>query len=171
MEPSSDVGTPDPATFKAVLGRFPTGVTVVTTTDGDTLHGMTANAVTSVSLQPPLVLVCVDRSAGLHDLLLATRRFAVTVLSAGQEPVSTWFASPRRPHGRDQFDDVDWRPAPVTGCPVLLGGLSYVDCWLAHAYDGGDHTIAVGEVADLGQLGGDEPLVWYAGSYCRVSAP
>lgn len=160
---------PDPAAFKSVLGRFPTGLTVVATTDGDVLHGMTANAVTSLSLEPPLVLVCVDRAAGLHDLVLATERFAVTVLSAEQGSAATWFASPRRPHGRDQFEGVAWQPAPATGCPVLERGLAYVDCRLAAAHPGGDHTIVVGEALALGHLAGDEPLLWYEGAYRRLA--
>jgi flavin reductase (DIM6/NTAB) family NADH-FMN oxidoreductase RutF len=160
---------PDPAAFKSVLGCLPTGVTVVTTTDGEVLHGMTANAVTSLSLEPPLVLVCVDRSAGLHDLVLDTERFAATVLSTEQQPLASWFASPRRPHGRDQFDGVRWQPAPATGCPVLERGLAYVDCRLVAAHPGGDHTIVVGETLALGHMAGAEPLLWYEGAYRRLA--
>ncbi|CAN5847522.1 flavin reductase family protein [soil metagenome] len=159
-----------PDDFRDALGMFTTGVTVVAAVLDDLLHGMTANAVTSVSLEPPLILVCVDRKAGMHDLIPQAGGFAVTVLGAEQEAESVWFASPRRPHGRDQFDGIDWHPAPASGAPVLDTGVAFLDCRLADAFDGGDHSIFVGEVVDLGRLGGREPLVWFDGVY-RTLAP
>ena len=163
---SSELG---PDAFRRTLGAFATGVTVVTTTVDDVLHGMTANAFASVSLDPLLVLVCVDRTASMHELLPRSKVFAVTVLSAAQAELSVWFASSRRPRGHGQFAGIGWRPAPVTGCPVLSEGLAYVDCRLVATYDGGDHSIFVGEVVDLGSLTpGAEPLIWYGGGYHRL---
>lgn len=151
--------------YRRALGRFTTGVTVVTTRWEDVVHGMTANAFASVSVDPFLVLVCVDRAANMHELLPRTKAFAVTVLAADQQRLSSWFASPGRPAGEDQFAGVAWWPAPVTACPVLEGGLAWVDCRLVEAHEGGDHSIFVGEVADLGVRDHDEPLVFYRGGY------
>jgi flavin reductase len=157
-----------PEEFRETLGLFATGVTVVTSTYQGILHGMTANAFASVSLEPLLVLVCVDREAGMHELLPLSKTFAVTVLGADQEELSAWFASPRRPAGQDQFDDVDWEPAPVTGSPVLREGLGWADCRVTEIHEGGDHSIFLGEVVDLGLLRHGDPLVFYAGEYHRL---
>jgi flavin reductase (DIM6/NTAB) family NADH-FMN oxidoreductase RutF len=159
-----------PEEFRRTLSSFATGVTVVTTTVGGILHGMTANAFASVSLDPLLVLVCVDRTAGMHELLPRARVFAVTVLAADQVKLSVWFATRRRPSGQDQFDGIKWHPAPITGCPVLSEGLAFVDCRLVAVHDGGDHSIFVGQVVELGSLKHDAiPLIWYGGGYHRLA--
>jgi flavin reductase len=160
---------PTPDEFRHAVGRFATGVTVVASCHGDILHGMTANAFASVSLDPLLVLVCVDRSAGMHDLLPAAGTFAVSVLAADQQGESIWFASPRRPAGTDQFDDVAWSRAPVTGCPVLEGSVAWLDCRLVASHEAGDHTIYVGEVLAVGHDPDREPLLYYASSYRSVA--
>lgn len=159
----------DAAEFRRTVGLFASGVTVVTTQVDGILHGMTANAFCSVSLDPLLVLVCVNREAGLHGLLERSGQFAITVLAAGQEGVSRWFASSRRPAGQDQFDDQRWRPAPHTGAPVLTDGLAYLDCRLHQAHQAGDHTVCIGQVLALGPLDGTEPLVWYQGRYAGLA--
>lgn len=157
--------TVEAGTFRRTVGLFASGVTVVTTQVDGILHGMTANAFCSVSLDPLLVLVCVDREAGLHGLLQRASGFAVTVLAAGQEDTSRWFASSRRPAGQDQFDAQRWRPAPHTGAPVLTDGLAYLDCRRFQSHEAGDHTICIGEVLDVGTLDGEDPLIWYQGAY------
>ena len=150
---------------------FATGVTVVSTNVDGVLHGMTANAFASVSLDPLLVLVCVDREAGMHGLLPEAQGFAVTVLSAEQEELSAWFASSDRPGGADQFADLSWEPAPVSGSPVLCEGVAYVDCRVTERHAGGDHSIFLGEVVDLGVLRPDgEPLLYFGGRYRRLVA-
>jgi flavin reductase (DIM6/NTAB) family NADH-FMN oxidoreductase RutF len=159
-----------PEEFRRTVGLFTTGVTVVTTCHGDILHGMTANAFASVSLDPLLVLVCVDVEAGMHDLLPQSRSFAVSVLAAGQEEESIWFASPRRPAGTDQFDEVDWEPAPASGCPVVAGALAWLDCRVTEVHQAGDHSIFVGEVVDLGTGTAVDPLLYFGGAY-RALAP
>lgn len=156
-------------TYRHTLGMFATGVTVVAAAFDDVLHGMTANAFTSVSLDPPLVLVCVDRRAGCHDFLCQAKVFAVTVLAADQERESTWFASKRRPHGRDQFDEVSWWPAPVTGSPVLSGGIAWMDCRLTEVHEGGDHSIFLGEVVELGRQREADPLIFFEGRYRSIA--
>ena len=153
------------AAFKQVLGRFPTGVTVVAAAVDGTVRGMTANAFTSVSLDPPMVLVCIDRDTGMHDFITDAGAFTVSLLARGQGDTATWFASPHRPEGSAQFNDVAWYPSPVSEAPVVEGAMGYVDCRLAHAYEGGDHTIFVGDVVALEATGPPDPLVWYQGAY------
>lgn len=160
-----------PQEFRSAVGLFATGVTVVTTTVDDVPHGMTANAFASVSLDPLLVLVCVDRRATMHGLLERSGAFAVTLLSRGQEPLSAWFASPQRPSGAEQFEGVPWAPGPATASPVLTEGLAFVDCRVREVLAGGDHSIFLGEVLELGHLGSTDPLVWFAGGYHRLEAP
>ncbi|MGH3665415.1 MAG: flavin reductase family protein [Egibacteraceae bacterium] len=155
--------------YRDTLARFATGVTVVSTEVDGILHGMTANAFSSLSLDPLLVLVCIERTTGMHELLPHAKTFAATMLAAGQERESVFFASTRRPSGRDQYDDVAWIPAPVTGAPVLSEGLAFVDCRVAEMLDGGDHSIFIGEVLDLGILQPDgEPLIYFGHRYRRL---
>jgi flavin reductase len=161
---------PTPEAFRRTVGLFATGVTVVTTCHEGILHGMTANAFCSISLEPLLVLVSVGREAGMHDLLPRSGTFAITVLAAGQEQESAWFASPRRPAGTDQFDGVDWAPAPHSGCPLLTGGLAWLDCRLTDVHEAGDHSLFLGEVLDLGTGRGTEPLLYFGGAYRSLAA-
>ena len=155
--------------YRRTVGMFATGVTVVTTNVDGVLHGMTANAFASVSLDPLLVLICVDKQAGMHGLLPQAQGFAVTVLSAEQEALSAWFASAERPGGQGQFADVSWDPAPVTASPVLCNGVAYLDCRVTERHQGGDHSIFLGEVVDLGVLREDaDPLLYYGGRYRRL---
>ncbi len=156
--------------FRDALGSFATGVTVITSQGDGHPYGMTANAFSSVSLDPLLVLVCVSGRARMHDLLAGARTFAVTILSAEQEPLARFFAG-SRPPGREQFAQVRWRPAPTTGCPVLVDGLAFVDCRLTEMHEGGDHSIFLGEVVDLGPLRPDAaPLLFFGGRYRRLVA-
>ncbi len=162
---------PTPDRFRSVLGRFVTGVGVMTAvaTDGQP-HGMTANAITSVSLDPPLVLVCVDRDAIMADVVVEAGSFALTFLAADQERLSRWFADPDRPPGGAQFDTVT-TSTQKTGSPILGGGVGWVDCRTWAAYDGGDHVIVVGEVLALGEADdpGAAPLVFDRGTYVQVA--
>lgn len=145
-EPSEE--TTDTDLLRRAFGTFATGVTVVTV-GGDNPHGMTANSFTSVSLDPPLVLVCIDREAVMHRNLLARGCFGVSVLAADQEKVARQFASRWRPLGIAQFDAVDWRPGRLTGAPLIMGALAHFECGLWRSYDGGDHTIFVGNLLSV----------------------
>jgi len=149
--------------FRAVMGRFATGVTIVTTRVGDELHGMTANAVAAVSLEPPLVLVCIDRAADSHDIVDASGVFALSILGREQYELSRHFAVKDGPAAH-RLDDVPHH-ARATGAPIIDGSLAYLDCRIVGRYPGGDHTIFVGEVAEAGRLDGGEPLVFYGGRY------
>ncbi len=153
--------------FRQAVGQFCTGVTVVTVVADGQPHGMTVNAFTSVSLQPLLVLVCIEQDAVMHDLLARSGAFAATILSADQEPESVWFSSPR-PAGYAEFADVEWTSAPVSGAPVLTDGLAYLDCDLIDRYAGGDHTIYLGIVTAVGQLHAADPLVYFDSDYRRL---
>lgn len=146
--------------IRRVFGRFTTGVTVMTT-GGVAPHGMTANSFTSVSLSPPLVLVCVLRDTVMHEAVLECKSFAVSVLSAHQEGLARYFADRHRPRGVEQFELVDWSPGRFTGAPLLSDALAWLECSLTTTYDGGDHSIFVGEILDLGLLDDGDALLFY----------
>ena len=155
-----------PNEFRYGVGHFASGVTVVTTWDADGRPtGFTANAFTSVSLDPPLVLVCVDHKAQSYPAMQASGRFAVNILSLGQEALSKRFAV----SGGDKFDGIAWSTGPGR-LPLLSGALAALECQTLHAYPGGDHTIFVGRVEAV-QAQDAEPLLYYRGSYSRLSAP
>jgi flavin reductase (DIM6/NTAB) family NADH-FMN oxidoreductase RutF len=172
LDGNGDGVTPD--AFRTVLGHFATGVAIMTSMADDHPHGMTANAVTSVSLDPPLVLVCVDRTAVMAGVVEKAGAFALSFLSDDQEEVSQWFADPTRPDGGDQFDGVATLTA-TTGSPILEGSHAWVDCRRWATYDGGDHVIVVGEVVALGHpdtpVDGPttSPLLYHQGRYARLA--
>ncbi len=152
----------DPKLQRTIMGRFATGVTVVTMKAGETLWGMTANAVTSLSLDPPLVLVCVDKKTQTHEYLGEAGAFAMNILAEDQEELSNRFATP----GPKEFSDLDWSEGE-TGSPILGGTLGYVDCRLKEILAGGDHDIYVGEIVNgedrVGEDGVGRPLVYFGG--------
>ena len=151
--------------FRAAMGEFPTGVTVVTVASGHgTMHGTTVNSFSSVSLDPMLVLVCLnEKSCGL-GLIEQAGAFAVNVLSAGQQDVSRQFANRNRPAGSAMFDGVPFEPG-VTGCPVLAGTTASFDCRLWQSHRAGDHLVVLGEVVALVHRPQLEPLIFHAGQY------
>lgn len=153
--------------FRQVMGQFATGVTVVTTRLGDELHGMTANAVTSLSLEPLLVLVCVDKAADTHDILSESGVFAVNILSHEQAELSTRFAD-KDSDAAHRLSEVPHRFA-ATGSPILEGCLAYLDCRVVAQYPGGDHTIFIGQVEDAAVAGEGSPLIFHRGRYSRLA--
>ncbi len=153
----------DPDRFKAALGSFVTGVTAMTTLVDGVPHGMTANAVTSVSLSPPLVLVCVGREASMAEHVDEGGVFALSFLARDQRAVSDRFADPSRGDGHEQFDGLSWE-ARTTGAPVLHGVAAWVDCRVHSVVDGGDHLIVIGEVVDVDATD-REPLAYLRGRY------
>ena len=151
-----------PDEFRHVLSHFASGVTVVTTWDADGRPtGLTASAFTSVSLEPPLILVCVDHKAQSYPALRANGRFAVNILAAEHEAVSRRFAST----STDKFDAVAYRPGTL-GLPLIPEALAHLECRTVHAYPGGDHTIFVGEV-EAARARDGEPLLYFRGDYTR----
>jgi 3-hydroxy-9,10-secoandrosta-1,3,5(10)-triene-9,17-dione monooxygenase reductase component len=149
--------------FRDTLARWPSGVTVVTAREGDEPVGMTAASFSSVSLDPPLVLVCVAHAANSHDGLVGAPGFAVHILGSGQAEVSARFAEP----GPEKFDDYPYEPGPF-GAPLLPFGVALLVCARHAALDGGDHTILVGRVVDTG-LAGTDPLIYCNRGYWRIS--
>lgn len=152
-----------PDEFRHVLGHFASGVTVVTTWDADGRPtGLTASAFTSVSLEPPLILVCVDHKAQSYPALRASGRFAVNVLAVEHETLSRRFATT----DADKFNGVGYHPGPL-GLPLLPEALAHLECRTVHAYSGGDHTIFVGEV-EAAHAHDGEPLLYFRGDYTRL---
>jgi flavin reductase ActVB len=150
--------------FRSALGHFASGVTVITTWDADGRPtGFTANAFTSVSLSPPLILVCVDHKAQSYPALQSSGGFAVNILAVGQEAISKRFAVT----GGDKFDGLVWSTGPG-GLPLLSGTLAAMECQTVQAYPGGDHTIFVGQVETV-HVQTAEPLLYYQGKYHRLS--
>jgi flavin reductase (DIM6/NTAB) family NADH-FMN oxidoreductase RutF len=164
VQSGSPLAVNDQKLLRRTLGAFATGVTVVTV-GGRAPHGMTANSFTSVSLDPPLVLVCVELGAVMHSCLPQAGAFAVSVLASHQEDVARHFADRRRPLGRKQFDVVDWLPGPHSGAPLIVGALAHVECDLWRSYDGGDHTIFVGAVRAMDRCDGDQGLLFMHGRF------
>jgi flavin reductase len=148
------------------MGRFASGITIMSTLQGGVAHVMTANAFTSVSLDPPLVLVCVDTGVRMHDAVLECGYWAVSVLADSHQEIAQRFAKSGR-NLQSQFDGVSTQPGPKTGCPVIEGALSWLECRTWATYEGGDHTIVVGEVLSLGtdEQGDPDALIYYAGQY------
>lgn len=150
--------------FRQVLSHFAAGVTVVTTLDGEQRpHGLTATAFTSVSLEPPLVLVCIDKKADTHPHFEPAGVFAVNFLALDQRDISQRFAK----HGGEKFIGLAWRRG-VLGTPLLDGTIGHVECRIRHAYEGGDHTILVGEIESADICEG-EPLLHFRHAYRRVA--
>ncbi len=153
----------DQAKQRKIMGHFATGVTVVTTGGAAGSHGLTANAVASLSLDPPLVLVAVDKKAHSLEFLRANRCFAVNILTLEQEAVSRRFATP----GPKDFDGLPVRTAE-TGAPILADCLAYLDCRVVEILPGGDHEIFVGQIVS-GELHDGLPLLYYSGKYRRLA--
>ena len=162
-------GTPDPLLFRKALGRFPTGVCVVTAVEDGLDHAMTASAFSSVSLDPLLVLVCVEARARFHEAVLRSGEWAVSILDAGAQPVAQWLAT----RGRSlegQLDRVPFRRGAVTGAPLLDQASAWVECRTYALHPAGDHTIVVGEVLGVGvrEDGDAGALVYHRGTYRQL---
>jgi flavin reductase (DIM6/NTAB) family NADH-FMN oxidoreductase RutF len=155
------------AALRKIRGLFASGVTAVTTVHEDRLRGIAVSAFSSVSLDPPLVLICIAKEASSQEMIAASGVFAVNILSDDQEFLADRFAA-RAPIVNDRFEGVPYHVA-VTGAPILEESIAWYDCRVEAAHDGGDHTIFVGRVVALG-LGelARQPLVYYANRYARL---
>ncbi len=153
----------DSTLLREVMGRFATGVTVVTTRVGDETSAMTANAVLSLSLDPPLILVSVQRDSHMHRLLMCSDCFAVSILQQDQEHLSQRFAEP----GPKDLSDLEVRAA-TSGAPIIVPALAFADCRIRQVVAGGDHDLFIGEMT-AGEVNEDSPLLFYAGGYRRLS--
>jgi flavin reductase (DIM6/NTAB) family NADH-FMN oxidoreductase RutF len=153
--------------FRKAMGCFATGVTIITLDLDDEIHGMTANAFASVSLDPMLVLVCVDHSTRTHAHMHAKKRFGVNVLSEDQRAISEYYARPQRTHQNAEAEAGARFERTAHGTPMLHGSLAYLECRLHSAQEAGDHTIFIAEVEDVVVREGD-PLLFFRGKYWKV---
>ena len=153
--------------LRTALGTFATGVTVVTTCGATDPYGMTANAFSAVSLDPPLVLVCVKNDSLGSECIRQNGMFVVNILTAEQQPISQYFASRDRMRGADAFSEIPHRTA-ASGAPVLEGTTAYLDCSLHGSYPAGDHVIFIGEVRALGMDLATPPLLFHGGRYRQL---
>lgn len=157
----------DTRLLRRAFGTFATGVTVVTV-GGPDPHGMTANSFTTVSLEPPLVLVCIRHDARMHGLLQRIGTFGVSVLASHQEPVARYFADRHRPRGGGEFDAVDWAPGDVSGAPLLVGAVAQLECETWRTYEGGDHTIFLGRLLALEHQPEADVLLFLGGRFHQL---
>jgi flavin reductase (DIM6/NTAB) family NADH-FMN oxidoreductase RutF len=157
----------DTKLLRRAFGTFATGVTIVTV-GGDTPHGMTANSFTTVSLDPPLVLICVGREAVMHSILTDESQFGVSVLASHQAGLATFFADRSRPLGAEQFDGVDFQPGAFTGAPLIADALSHFECKVRGTFDGGDHTIFLAEIVSLDRCADDRALLFLNGRFRQI---
>jgi len=153
----------DPREIRHVMGHFATGVTIITTKDKTGApNGITANAFASLSLDPPLVLVCIDNKANCYNCFEESKVFAVNLLGEHQEHISTRFAT----KGAEKFEGIGWR-AGYEGLPLLDEAIGYIQCRVAETYEGGDHTIYLGSII-AAEARGERPLLFFKGKYCRL---
>ena len=153
--------TLDPDAFRAVLGRFASGVTVVTTHENERDHGMTVSAFSSVSLDPPLVMVCIGDDASLRPVVERAEYFGVSILAAAQEALSRRFAA-----HVNRFDGIGFTRGEH-GAAMLDGALAWLECRVAARHQAGDHLIVVGEVESAGAAD-ERPLLYYRGGYAQL---
>jgi len=154
--------------FRNALGQFATGVTVVTVErEPGSVFGMTANAFTSVSLNPMLILICVDERAKILPLLHKKKRFGISVLKQGQQAVSEYFAQAEQNSEAEHRLGLRYRWTPE-GVPILEDAVVQLSCSVVAAHAAGDHTIVVGEVEDA-EIHGGEPLLFYRGEYRHIA--
>jgi flavin reductase (DIM6/NTAB) family NADH-FMN oxidoreductase RutF len=154
----------DPGHFRRALGAFATGVTLATTAHARDWHGVTANAVMSVSLEPPLVLLSIQSGTGMHAALRDADNYALNILAADQEQIARYFADSTLPHTRSAFDRFPHHHG-VTGAPLLDGALAVVECHIAGRYPAGDHVLYLGRVAHLEVGAAVPPLVYFHGAF------
>jgi len=146
---------------------YPQGVTVVTIKATDGPKGITVSSFTSVSLTPPLVMVSLAKTSALHDIFVESKSFAVKFLAEDQKSVSDRFAG--RVNERDRFKNIRFH-AGLTGSPIIDGARAMIECKLWKTYDGGDHSILLGEVVAAGTLNSKRPLVYYTQQYTTTEA-
>jgi len=158
------VGTIENREFRRACARFATGITIATVTAADGApHGFTANSFTSVSVEPPIVLICIDHKANVITHFNAANAFAINVLEASQDQLSNRFAE----RGQDRFEGVEWS-AGGNGAPILRGAIAHFECTIESRIPAGDHTILLGRVTAAGYTENGEPLVYFASRYQRL---
>lgn len=165
LEPGGAAQSPlSPTVFRTVLGHLPTGVTVLTAFGADGPAGMTANSVTSLSLDPPLILACPARSSSTWPALRQAGRFCVNVMAAHDAAACKQFSAKTA----DRFHGISWHPRPAG--PAIDGAVAWIDAELEEEHQGGDHTIAVARVTAVEARAGTDPLLFFRGQYWSLAA-
>ncbi|HEX2221974.1 MAG TPA: flavin reductase family protein [Candidatus Limnocylindria bacterium] len=154
--------------MRAMMGRFATGVSVVAARHGPLLAGMTANAIASISVDPPLMMASVGHRSETHGAIIGSHAFAISVLAADQQGLAECFAQPTTAEKLKRFCDAPWHEAE-TGSPILEGAIAYFDCRIAARHPGGDHTIFIGEIVAAGYRDDAGPLLWFGSRYRRLA--
>ena len=150
--------------FKAAVGKFPTGVTVISTSHNDQLWGFTANSFTSVSLEPRLISFCLNKEAGSFEVFTQVSHFAVSILASNQSELSTHFASRQA----DKFASADYSVGEFSKAPLLSGSVAFIECKKYAQFECGDHDIFVGEVGQISINETKSPLLYFAKAYTEV---
>ena len=154
--------------FRRVMGHFVTGVTVVTALDGERPFGITVNALSSVSLEPPLVMIALDRRRFLTPMLRTSGRYGVNILSEDQQALSDCFAGAPVEPGREAFCGAPWHPGE-TGVPLLDGAIATIECSVVETFTAGDHDLFIGRVEALANENRHPmPLLYYRRRYLRI---
>ena len=151
--------------YKQTLAQWPSGVTIVTSRAGDRVQGMTGSSFNEGSLNPPLVLICADKSTITNDLIQASGVFSVSILAKGQEDLSNRFASKK--HERERFDGLNCDDGE-TGCPRIPGAVAWLDCKIEQSVDAGDHLVHIGEI-QAAEITDRPPLIYFRQSYHGVT--
>lgn len=151
--------------FRHCLGRFATGITIVTTLDGKKPLGVTINSFTSLSLSPPMVLFCLDKGSSVYEIFRKNNDFAINILSEEQADLSKLYAAPAA---------VDWKNidyiTDTNNCPLFPDSLAYLECSKETMHDGGDHSIFILKVNNLKELSNDKPLLYFKGKYNKIGS-
>ena len=153
--------------MRDLMAHFATGVTVVAARHGPLMAGMTASAIATISIDPPILMASIARKAETHGAIIGSHAFAVSVLAEDQRELADCFAQPTTATKLTRFCDAAWHEAE-TGSPILEGALAYFDCRLTERHDGGDHTIFLGEIVAAGYREDAAPLLWYGSAYHRL---
>ena len=162
------IATLEPNRFREVMGHFATGISVVTTLDGDKPAGITVNAFSSVSLKPALVMVALDRRRFITPMVRQAGRYAVNVLGADQQALSDCFAHAPVSPGREAFCGAAWQPG-TTGLPLIDGSIATLECTIVETFSAGDHDLFIGRVDSLEERRDDiAPLLYYRRRYLRI---
>lgn len=160
----SAAGEEEQRRLRAMLGRFATGVSVVSARHGPLLSGMTANAVASISVDPPLMMASINRRSETHVAIVGSHAFSINVLASDQQALAECFAQRTTARKLTGFCDAPWHEAE-TGSPILEGALAYFDCRIVDRVAAGTHTIFVGEIVAAGYREDAEPLLWFGSQY------
>lgn len=153
--------------LRAMMAQFATGVTVVAARHGPLLAGMTANAIATISIDPPLLMASVNRRSETHVAIVGSHAFAVSILAEGQQALGDCFAQPITGEKLRRFCDAPWHEGE-TGSPILEGAIAYFDCRVTERYDAGTHSMFIGEIVAGGYEGDVEPLIWFGSRYRQL---